>query len=65
MADQTTTKARPHCGQPPTDKQAITYRNMHWRAAILRDTPTEVWQQYEADGISLRRAVEMEMSYAG
>jgi hypothetical protein len=60
-----TTTACPICGQPPMDKQAIAYRNMRWRESILQDTPPDVWRQYEADGIGLRRAVEMEMSYAG
>ena len=36
-----------------------------WREAILRDTPREVWAEYQADGVKLWDAVRMEASYAG
>lgn len=55
----------PNCQQPLPSPAALAYRNVHWRSAIMRDTPPEVWAQYAADGIGLPQAVAMEMSYTG
>ncbi len=41
------------------------YGRALWHAAILRDTPREVWVGYQDAGISLLDAVIMEASYAG
>ena len=53
----------PHCDAEisPSHDSA---RQMIWRLAILRQTPAEVWREYEADGINMHEAVKVEMSYA-
>lgn len=55
----------PTCGQTAPSPATLAYRDAHWRSALLRETPPEVWTQYAADGIGLAQAVTMEMSYAG
>jgi hypothetical protein len=57
MSEQQTT--------PPPRGSAHMHSDAWWRAAIMHDTPAEVWREYERDGIPLRQAVKMEMSYAG
>ena len=65
-ANERTLRQCAQCGMDRfVDTRSLLYERAQWRMAVLRFTPKEVWKQYQDDGVSLIKAIETEMSYAG